>query len=388
MSKSTMTARERVIAAIEHRQPDRVPRYDAFWEDTVAKYIADGLKLPPQRQVMVDGQVKKLGSPIEEYFNFDLQCLYMDVSMRFPSRLVSDDGTMIVVEDQCGYTAQKFKGKASSLHFLSHKINDQADWERYRHRFAFNPQDTARVDCEGYFFRTKPYPSWDGIRTIYDAMRANGKYLAVVGYGPFEATWRHHGFENCLMDIVCEPDLMMDMFDKAATVVIDTLAHLIKLGMKPDGMWLIEDMGGTHTTLFSPDTYRTCLLPYHKKVGTFLKANGIHFLMHSCGKIESLLPDLIDAGLDVIQALQVNTGMDVVDLKARFGDKLTFFGNIGEQTFAQGKDAIEAELRRKIPVAAAGGGYIYHSDHSIPPEVELATYRHAMHILDEIGVYP
>jgi len=102
-----MTARERVIAAIEHRQPDRVPRYEAFWEDTVAKYIADELKLPPQRQVMVDGQVKTLGSPIEEYFNFDLQCLYMDVSMRFPSRLVSDDGTMIVVEDQCGYTAQK-----------------------------------------------------------------------------------------------------------------------------------------------------------------------------------------------------------------------------------------------------------------------------------------
>ena len=109
--------------------------------------------------------------------------------------------------------------------------------------------------------------------------------------------------------------------------------------------------------------------------------------MYSCGFIEPLLPDLIEAGLDVIQAIQANTGMSVVDLKPKYGDKLTFFGNISEQNFHKGKEAIEAELREKIPVAMEGGGYIYHSDHSIPPEVSLETYLHAMKILDEIGTY-
>ena len=87
------------------------------------------------------------------------------------------------------------------------------------------------------------------------------------------------------------------------------------------------------------------------------------------------------------RALLQNTGMSVVDLKPKYGRKLTFFGNISEQSFFKGKEAIEAELREKIPVAMEGGGYIYHSDHSIPPEVTLETYRHAMKVLDEIGTY-
>jgi len=79
--------------------------------------------------------------------------------------------------------------------------------------------------------------------------------------------------------------------------------------------------------------------------------------------------------------------MHIKDLKPKFGDKLTFFGNISVQGFESGKDAIEAELREKIPIAMEGGGYIYHSDHSIPPEVSLETYLHAMQVLDEIGTY-
>ena len=109
--------------------------------------------------------------------------------------------------------------------------------------------------------------------------------------------------------------------------------------------------------------------------------------MHSCGYIEPFLPDLIEAGLDVIQAVQANTGMDVRELKGKFGDKLAFFGNISVQNFKNGPEAIEAELRAKVPAAMAGGGYLYHSDHSIPPEVSLETYLHAMKVLDEIGTY-
>ena len=76
-----------------------------------------------------------------------------------------------------------------------------------------------------------------------------------------------------------------------------------------------------------------------------------------------------------------------MDLKAKYGDRITFFGNISEQSFKEGPEAIEAELRRKIPVAMEGGGYIYHSDHSIPSEVSLETYLYAMKILEEIGTY-
>jgi uroporphyrinogen decarboxylase len=212
-------------------------------------------------------------------------------------------------------------------------------------------------------------------------------FIPVTVYGPWESAWRHHGFEDSLMDLIAEPEMMGEMFERITDLTIATVQKMMDIGCKPDAIWLTEDMGGTRTTLFSPKTYRELLFPCHKKLGDFLHAHGIYFFMHSCGYIEPLLPDLVEAGLNVIQALQANTGMHVADLKRKFGDKLTFFGNISEQNFKKGKEAIEAELRDKIPAAMEGGGYIYHSDHSIPPEVTLETYLYAMKVLDEIGTY-
>ncbi len=382
-----MNSRERVIGAIERTPIDRIPRFDGFWEDTTIEWAKQGLKLPEQRYIEVDGEQKPIGNNLFEYFNFDFNCMYYDGSMRFDSKLISDDGEKQVVKDRAGYTVQRIKGKASSLHFLKHEVEDFDAWEENKHRFKFDPNDKARVDSEGYFLRLKDYPTWDGFKKIFDESKKDEKYNVVFGYGPYEQTWRHHGYENCLMDLLVEPEMMAEMFEKATDVMIDTIQYMIDNDMKPDGWWLAEDMGGTHTTLFSDEVYKELLYPQHKRIGDFLHKNGIHFLMHSCGKIEGRLPDLIEAGLDVIQAIQANTGMDISKMKETVGDKITFWGNIGEQEFKAGKEAVEAEMRRKIPTAMKNGGFIYHSDHSIPPEVTLETYEYAMKVLDEIGQY-
>ena len=382
-----MTSRERVIAAIERKPLDRIPRYDGFWEDAIERWLGEGLHLPEPKTIQVNGETKMIDNPVYEYFNFDILPLYMDISMRFPTGLVADDGVKITVADRCGYTAQKFKGRASSMHFISHMVEDEDDWEKYKERLTLDPNDTARVDCESYYLHTKEYPTWEGFQEIFQAYRKTEKFIPVNVYGPWEAAWRHHGYENSLMDLVAEPEMMADMFDRFTDLTIATVQKMIDLGCKPDAVWLVEDMGGTHTTLFSPKTYRELLLPNHKKVGDFLHANGIYFFMHSCGYIEPFIPGLIEAGLDVLQAIQANTGMHVKDLKPKFGDQLTFFGNIAVQSYKNGPEAIEAELREKLPIAMEGGGYIYHSDHSIPPECSLETYLRTMQVLDEIGTY-
>jgi len=382
-----MTGRERVIAAIERKPLDRIPRYDAFWEDALERWQGEGLCLPEARNITVEGEQKQIGTPQGDYFDFDIMPLYMDISMRFPTGLVADDGVKITVADRCGYTAQKFKGRASSMHFISHMVEDEEDWEKYKDRLTLDLSDTSRVDCESYYLHTKEYPSWDGFQEIFRAYRETGKFIPVTVYGPWEAAWRHHGYEASLMDLIAEPEMMSEMFEKLTELTIATVQHMIDLDCKPDAVWLIEDMGGTHTTLFSPKVFKELMQPCHKKLGDFLHENGIYFFMHSCGYIEPFLPGLVEAGLDVIQAIQANTGMHVKDLKPKFGDKLTFFGNISVQNFKEGSEAIEAELREKLPIAMAGGGYIYHSDHSIPSEVSLETYLHAMKVLDEIGSY-
>lgn len=382
-----MTSRERVIAAIERKPLDRIPRYEGFWEDTLERWETEGMILQPVPTIVVEGMAKKLGSAVGNYFGFDIAPLYMDVSMRFPTGILNDDGEKLTITDRSGYTVRRYKNKVSSMDFVEHMVKDVDDWERYKDRLRFDPNDTARVDCDSYFLHTAEYPSWEGLKEIFHAYRKLDKYMPVTVYGPWESAWRHHGFEDSLMDLIAEPEMMAQMFEAITDLTIASLQKMLDMGCKPDALWLTEDMGGTHTTLFSPKTYREFLFPCHKRIGDFLKANGMHFFMHSCGFIEPLLPDLIEAGLDVIQAIQANTGMDVVNLKEKYGDKLTFFGNISELCFRDGNDAIEAELRRKVPVAMEGGGYIYHSDHSIPPEVSFETFCHAMKVLDEIGTY-
>ena len=382
-----MTGRERVIAAITRTSLDRIPRYDAFWEDALERWEHEGLCLPAPRTIVVEGETKQISTPVNDYFHFDITPLYMDISMRFPTGLVADDGVKITVADRCGYTAQKFKGRASSMHFISHMVEDEEDWEKYKGRLTLDLNDTARVDCESYYLHTKEYPTWESFTEIFRAYRKLDTFSPVTVYGPWEAAWRHHGYENSLMDLIAEPEIMGEMFQRFTDLTIATVQHMIDLGCKPDAVWLTEDMGGTHTTLFSPKIFDELLFPCHKKLGEFLHSNGIYFIMHSCGYIEPFLPGLVEAGLDVIQAIQANTGMHIKDLKPKFGDKLTFFGNISVQSFKNGKEAIEAELREKIPIAMKNGGYIYHSDHSIPPEVSLETYLHTMKVLDMIGCY-
>ena len=163
-----MTGRERVIAAIERQPLDRIPRYDGFWEDTLQRWEQEGLTLPDVKKITVEGEEKCIGRPVDFCFNLDMVQLFMDISMRFPTGVVEDDGVKITVADRCGYTAQKFKGRASSMHFISHMTEDPDDWEKYKDRFKLDLNDTARVDCENYYLHTKDYPSWAGFKTIFE----------------------------------------------------------------------------------------------------------------------------------------------------------------------------------------------------------------------------
>ena len=184
-----------------------------------------------------------------------------------------------------------------------------------------------------------------------------------------------------------EPEMVQEMFEGIVNTTLESIDYALSLGMKIDGFWIVEDMGCTRSALFSLDHYREYLKPWHKKIMDFAHERGLKTIMHSCGDVLDFIPDLIDVGLDVLQALQANTRLDVSKLKEEFGDKITFMGNISVQSMAEGGDVIREEMERKIIPAMQGGGYIYHSDHSISPDVTYEKYCDVMKILDRIGKY-
>jgi uroporphyrinogen decarboxylase len=124
--------------------------------------------------------------------------------------------------------------------------------------------------------------------------------------------------------------------------------------------------------------YREIVQPGHKLLFDFAHARGLKVVVHSCGYVEPLVPGMIEAGMDCLQAMEVKAGMDLPTLCKRFGDRISFFGGIDIRVIASNdRKKIDEELRRKIaPVVAKGAGYILHSDHSVPPEVEHDTLKY------------
>ncbi len=384
-----MTHKERVASVLEYKEADRIPKYDSFWQQTVELYKKSGLEknLCDNPIIEVDGLKRTIGNAIEDYFDFDIDILSIDTSLRMPYEVLAKEDEFIVIRDHYGYTVKKFKDKSGSMHFLEHVTKDRETWDILKERMIFSANDTSRLDSVSYFLHSEPYPSWEGFKKIYDAYRKRDKYILYACYGPWEGTWRHRGFTELMMDSALEPDWTYEMLEYHMNLAIASLDHAIKIGTKPDGVFMVEDLGGTHTTLISADSYRKFIKPQHKKMADFCHENNMKLFMHSCGKIESFIPDFIDAGIDVLQALQANTGMDVVKLKKEYGNNIAFWGNIAEASLAGSREDIKKEIEYKIGNAKKGGGYIYHSDHSIPDEVSLGNYEYLMEMVEEYGSY-
>jgi uroporphyrinogen decarboxylase len=367
-----MTGRDRIDHLLNHREPDRIGLWDAYWTDTLLRWQAEGLPASTAPQ---------------ELLGFDFDLLYMDASLRLPERLLEETPEYTIRADKHGFVAKQWKARGGALGYLSHAVNDRADWERLRDRLAVDCGETARIGPVSYFEPFTTYPAWEALATLFADLRARGNFILLHVYGPFEAAWRRHGFEQSLMNLALEPALMVDMFEAHTDLVIGTLDRAQSLGIVPDGLFLVEDLGINTGPMFSPRQYRQLLYPCHRRLGEHLHGMGIAYFIHSDGDIRVLIPDFINAGIQVLQPLEARLGLDVRVLKREYGSDLCFMGNIDATRMDGHPTEIEAELREKITIARQGGGYIYHSDHSVPPTVSWERYHWVIDRVRRYGTY-
>jgi uroporphyrinogen decarboxylase len=356
-----MTSRERVQAAVRFEPPDQLPCNESLWEQTLTAWRQQGM---PSDAAPAD------------HFGFDLCHMYLDASPRFEQRVLARHSGLIRYQDRFGYTVERPEGRSATLRFLEHKTTDRAAWERIQPRFALadDPAEPARIDDASYFGHLDPYPSWDHAAAKYRRLRATDRYMLFVVYGPWEATWRHRGMESLLLDVGLQPDWVREMAETYARLVVAILKRCLALGMCPDGVFLIEDLGAKKGPFISPASWRAVLGSPFASIGRFAQEQGINFWMHTDGDVRPLLDPLVDCGVQVLNPLEAKAGMDALELRRRFGRRLAFYGNIDATKMYGPKPALEAELRRKVPLAR-GGGYIFHSDHSVPPQVTYERYR-------------
>jgi uroporphyrinogen decarboxylase len=196
-----------------------------------------------------------------------------------------------------------------------------------------------------------------------------------AGVAPFEQMHPVCGHEYMLMGMALDPDWVKDMVNVYADFTMMHLDVLFAEEGLPDVLWFYEDMGFKERPFMSPAMYEDIVMPGHRKLFDYAHSHDRKVIVHSCGFVEPLVPGLVNAGMDCLQAMEVKAGMDMPRIAEEFGDRIAFCGNIDIRIVASNdRQAIDDEITRKVtPVLKMGSGYILHSDHSIPPEVDHDT---------------
>jgi uroporphyrinogen decarboxylase len=350
-----LTARERICRAIAHKEPDRVPIHDSVWAATASRWRNEGMPAD---------------IPVAEYFHFELAGFGVDISPQFPVRIIERTPDYVVKTTPYGSTRKNHWDYSTTPELLDYAIKTRQDWEEAKKRLQ--PSHT-RVD-------------WVTLKQTYEQATSDGLFRtfnAVVGYDLCQAYIRA---DELLPLLLTDPDWIRDMIETTADLVIEMAKIVMKEGYVFDAAFLYNDMGYRGAPFFSPRVYRELIQPADRRVFDYFHSRNMPVILHSCGYVKPLLPDLLAVGLDCLQPLETKAGMDLIELKSEFGKDLSFMGGIDVRTFTDPDPTVlEQEIRTKISAAKIGGGYIYHSDHSVPNNVSFQQYVRVLELVKKYG---
>jgi uroporphyrinogen decarboxylase len=218
-----------------------------------------------------------------------------------------------------------------------------------------------------------PSPDWydyAGLRAQLAAADP-GKALKFFAFNPLETLCWMTGLEEVLCNCVARPDLVVRGLEHIASFYEQRMIRTLEvIGRRVDIVFFADDLGSQSGPLIAPAMYRELIQPFHRRLfgAASRLAPNARVMMHSDGSVFALLADLIDAGVEVLEAVQVDcTDMDPRRLKERFGDRLSFHGAISVQQLLPRADAatVERTCRELVEILGAGGGYIAAPSHAI-----------------------
>ncbi|MFA5858560.1 MAG: uroporphyrinogen decarboxylase family protein [Elusimicrobiota bacterium] len=357
MSTDKLTTNERMRCVFEHKDPDRIPVYDSPWATTIARWRNEGMPKDTTPAIFFG---------LDKVFNFTV-----NNSPRFDAKVVEETPEYIIKTTNWGATIKNWKHATSTPEYIDNIIKTPDEWLKAKARMIFSDD---RIP-------------WGTIDKNYKLWREQGAWIQAYGWFGFDVTHSHMvGTERLLIAIVEQPEWVMDIFNTCVDLNLQLLDRVWEKGYRFDSLFFPDDMGYKLNQFFSVKTYREILKPVHKKAFEWAHKKGIKAHLHSCGCITPFIPELIDIGLDALNPLEVKSGIDPVDIKQRYGDKLVLHGGISALLW-NNRDEMAAEMKRIIPLLKKGSGYIWSTDHSVPDNVSLEDFRFMVNLAKELGSY-
>lgn len=385
MNKKTMSSRQRVITALSHQEPDRVPismsiTVDAY--NNLKKYM--GIDIEDDNPSVGHWTDVPIHPLVNEKFGLDVFWLRMGSPKKIQYAKPSDPNKRI---DEWGIGWSKVALPYGGFYYemTSHPLKDATikDLEDYPWP---DPYDPGRVEGLAKY-----------LKSIHDDTEF--AILAKFGGAIFETAWYLRGMEQFFTDIVENPEFVHALFKK----LFEIQKGMDKVGIEAAGEYVDilrlsgEDLGSQEAPLISLPMFRRMLRPYLQELWGFAKQNlqkknpNAKIMLHSCGSVRTFIPDWIEMGLDVLDPIQPNAkGMDPFALKKDFGDRMSFHGGIDAQYVLPfgTPEEVRQHTRRYIQALAPGGGYIVAPVHNVQGDVRPENLIAMRDAVEEFGYYP
>jgi uroporphyrinogen decarboxylase len=363
-NEETMTSRQRVRKALNHEIPDRVPiDLGGFQTGIHKKAYAELLAhLGIKDDITILDPVQQLAVP----------CEAIEQNER-DGRLWHD------LRDEFGVVWSMPDDQQLYMDISHHPLADADTKDLHDYPFPVGADPTR----------------FTGVREKALELRGETPYAISTGIGGvvYEICWYMRGLERWFIDMMDDPAFCEALLDRTLAFWIDYYTgFMAEIGDLVDVVMIGDDVGGQSGPLFSPEFYRKIVKPRQKKLVQHVKSlTKARIWYHTCGSVTEYIGDLLDNGIDILNPVQTSAeGMDPADLKARYGDRLTFWGGAIDTQhvlpFASPGE-IREHVRENLEVFKPGGGYVFNNVHNIqagvPPQNIEALFDAAL----EFGYY-
>jgi uroporphyrinogen decarboxylase len=411
MNKKTMTSRERILAAINHQTPDRVPidlgatpssGISAIAYSNLVKHIG-----MPELPVQIYDVVQQLAQPdmkILDKFGMDV----LDIGREFNDKSSDWKPTTLATGEPAFYPKWFNPVKLENGSYATYDDNGKTMLSRMPVGATFFDQtyfpyvdgypdnyDNLDEEMGRIMWARDAHSPWDHAsedgfwktlreKTLQLRQNTDKALLIVCGCNLFEWGTFLRRMDNFLMDLMCDQANVEKLLDELLKRHLTTLEKVCNaVGDIVDIIRFGDDLGMTQGPFMEPEVYRQLFKPRHKILCDYVKEHSqMHTFIHSCGSISLLMPDLIDAGIEIFNPVQTNAyRMEPDFLKKEFGNDCTFWGggieNVGVLNNGTPQQ-VRDQVFERLEIFSEGGGFVFNTVHNIlpdvPPENIVAMY--------------
>ncbi len=364
---NAMTNRERFINTMEYTSVDKVPNHEVgVWQQTIERWSSEGVCPYGMHWDWFTGE-ERFEMDAREFIpvNYDMMPPYERKVLESTERYeIFQDANGIIRKALLEGTV---RGQRLSMdQYLKFPVETPEDFKELRKRYE--AKLTARYPAQWETLYKKHWTERDHVLVL-------GKNVAAGGFYWRAREWM--GTENLSLAWYDHPDLMHEMMEFYADFTIEVSRPILEQ-VDVEYFNLSEDLSMKNGPLLSPNTFRTFIKPHMERLVSFMKSNGVRYVtLDTDGNPETLIPDFLDIGIDLLWPLERASGMDPLYLRKKFGKSLRLAGGVDKRVLATNKQSIDEHLELLRPVIEEGG-YIPQVDHLVPPDVSFDNFCYYM----------